>query len=102
MGLNPRKSKWPIPASYFKKLPRRAWIIFPPSLKVGGSSSVFATALLDDSPSVPLLGIKAYGLFFSAYGTMYIQDFLFSKCVGSGFVLISPDLIMWVYLRSKD
>ena len=39
MGLNPRKSKWPIPTSYFKKNPRRAWIIFPPGSTVWSAGS---------------------------------------------------------------
>ena len=44
MGLNPRKYKRPIPASYFKKNPRIAWIIFPPgkrgNLRISSFSAV--------------------------------------------------------------
>ena len=39
MGLNSTKSKWPIPASYFKKNPRRAWNIFPPGSTVWSAGS---------------------------------------------------------------
>ena len=72
------------------------------SLKVGGSSLSPATVLSDASPSVPLLGIKGYCVWWPANGTLHAKDPWLGKCVGSEFPIRSSHLIMCVHLRIKD